>query len=330
MNKRKHVFQSAKSDGADATLVRPSNWNADHDLGKELTNRSGGGLISGDVVALSTANDESVLLSDVASNQRQYVVAMATIADTALGLFATPGDVWTVKVAGATTRGNWLVKSATTKALDDSGVAHTSPPPVGALAIALGSTVGAGTLPALLVDPFYPAIFFKGADIASASSVTIPRGVTYAHITGTTGITGFASLPAGTMVVLEFDGVLTLTHNGTSLILQGDVNYTTQAGEVLMFVSEGSGNWRQIVPDHDVLTFASFGTTPAASGAVRLANVGKIAARNAGNSADIDLIHLDASDRVTLSNGTAAIRPTGPIRCDVDNKGLVLPNTFAT
>lgn len=26
----KHAFTSAKSDGADATLVRPSNWNADH------------------------------------------------------------------------------------------------------------------------------------------------------------------------------------------------------------------------------------------------------------------------------------------------------------
>lgn len=28
----KHNFQSAKSDGADATLVQPSNWNAEHDL----------------------------------------------------------------------------------------------------------------------------------------------------------------------------------------------------------------------------------------------------------------------------------------------------------
>lgn len=26
----KHIFQSAKADGGDATLVRPTNWNADH------------------------------------------------------------------------------------------------------------------------------------------------------------------------------------------------------------------------------------------------------------------------------------------------------------
>lgn len=28
----KHKFQSAKSDSADTTLVRPSNWNDEHDL----------------------------------------------------------------------------------------------------------------------------------------------------------------------------------------------------------------------------------------------------------------------------------------------------------
>ena len=28
----KHAFESAKADGADATLVRPSNWNAEHTI----------------------------------------------------------------------------------------------------------------------------------------------------------------------------------------------------------------------------------------------------------------------------------------------------------
>lgn len=28
----KHAFTSAKADGADTSLVRPSNWNAEHDL----------------------------------------------------------------------------------------------------------------------------------------------------------------------------------------------------------------------------------------------------------------------------------------------------------
>lgn len=33
----KHKFQSAKSDGADATLVRPSNWNDAHDVSNLVT-----------------------------------------------------------------------------------------------------------------------------------------------------------------------------------------------------------------------------------------------------------------------------------------------------
>jgi len=336
MFKRKHTFTSAKADGADATLVRPGNWNADHDLAQELTNRTGGGIVSGDICALSAANDESVILSDVAANQRPYVVAMATIADTILGLFAGPGMVWTMRVAASTTRGNWLVKSATSKAADDSGVAGTNPPPLGTIGLALTGTVGAGTVVALIGDTTYAGLGFKGADIASGAALTIPRGVTYAHITGVTTVTSIGSLPAGTLVALEFDGVLTLTHNATTLILQGDVNHATVAGEVLWFMSEGAGNWREVAKDREVLvdliltSFVQIGTNPAASGAVRLANLGKVAARNAANSADKDLIHLDASDRVTLSDGTQQIRPNGPVRCDIDNKGFVLPNTFAS
>jgi hypothetical protein len=34
----KHAFSSAKTDGADATLVQPSNWNAEHTL-QLATNR---------------------------------------------------------------------------------------------------------------------------------------------------------------------------------------------------------------------------------------------------------------------------------------------------
>lgn len=37
----KHAFTSAKSDGGDATLVRPSNWNADHTSGIGILDTSG-------------------------------------------------------------------------------------------------------------------------------------------------------------------------------------------------------------------------------------------------------------------------------------------------
>ena len=85
----------------------------------------------------------------------------------------------------------------------------------------------------------------KGSDIASASSIDIGAATgQYVDITGTTTITALGTVAAGTVRVLQFDGALTLTHNATSLILPGGANITTAAGDVAVFVSEGSGNWR--------------------------------------------------------------------------------------
>lgn len=86
----------------------------------------------------------------------------------------------------------------------------------------------------------------KGSDVASASTLTLPAGRNYFHITGTTTITAIATRPAGEEVTLEFDGALLLTHNATSLIMLDGANVTTVAGQVFRFVSEGSGNWRQV------------------------------------------------------------------------------------
>lgn len=87
----------------------------------------------------------------------------------------------------------------------------------------------------------------KAADIASASTVNIGAAVGgFMHVTGTTTITAFDSVTAGTERTLKFDGILTLTHNATSLILPGGANITTAAGDTAIFRSEGSGNWRCI------------------------------------------------------------------------------------
>lgn len=81
--------------------------------------------------------------------------------------------------------------------------------------------------------------------IASASTVAI--GAAAANditISGTTTITAFDTIAAGAERRVTFSGVLTLTHNGTSLILPGAANITTAAGDVATFLSLGSGNWR--------------------------------------------------------------------------------------
>lgn len=85
----------------------------------------------------------------------------------------------------------------------------------------------------------------KGADIASATTTDIGAATgNFVHITGTTTITGFGTVAAGTIRDLTFDGALILTHNGTSLILPTGANITTAAGDTCVAVSEGSGNWR--------------------------------------------------------------------------------------
>lgn len=86
----------------------------------------------------------------------------------------------------------------------------------------------------------------KGKDIASAAALQLGPDGSYFHVTGTTTITSISKRIAGDIVVLEFDGALTFTHNSTNLILQGGVNRSTAAGDTVVLVSEGAGNWREI------------------------------------------------------------------------------------
>jgi hypothetical protein len=62
-------------------------------------------------------------------------------------------------------------------------------------------------------------------------------------ITGTTAITSFGTTTAGVIRRGRFTGILTLTHNATSLILPGAANITTAANDRFEALSLGSGNW---------------------------------------------------------------------------------------
>jgi hypothetical protein len=84
----------------------------------------------------------------------------------------------------------------------------------------------------------------KGSDVASANSITLPTDGWVFDITGTTTINSLSARNSGLSLILRFDGALQLTHNSTSLDLPGGANITTVAGDIAMFISEGSGNWR--------------------------------------------------------------------------------------
>lgn len=81
--------------------------------------------------------------------------------------------------------------------------------------------------------------------VASAASCDLgAAGSLFVQVTGTTTITSFG---AGTnkLRFVRFAGALTLTHNATSLILLGGASRTTAAGDVGVYASDGSGNWRE-------------------------------------------------------------------------------------
>lgn len=85
----------------------------------------------------------------------------------------------------------------------------------------------------------------KGADIASAATIALPSKALYFDVTGTTDISDITidtDGVAGRMVVLQFDGVLTVK-DGSNIALEGD--FITQAGDHLLLIYDGS-NWREL------------------------------------------------------------------------------------
>lgn len=73
-------------------------------------------------------------------------------------------------------------------------------------------------------------------DIGAAASENV-------DISGNTTITGFGTVAEGINRKGRFTGVLTLTHNATSLILPGNANITTAANDRYEARSLGGGNW---------------------------------------------------------------------------------------
>lgn len=123
------------------------------------------------------------------------------------------------------------------------------------------------------------AINEASATVASASTTNIGAAAgNYLIITGTTTITAFDTVQAGTKRKLKFSGILTLTHDATALICLGGASITTAAGDVAEFVSEGSGNWRMTSFERasgSPLAFPASGVlTNSISGDVNLNNTG--------------------------------------------------------
>ena len=96
--------------------------------------------------------------------------------------------------------------------------------------------------------PTYPGF---GSQTGIVASATTNIGSVATHnvlVTGTTGITSFGSGASASAPVylVQFQGVLTLTYNATSMILLGGGNITTAAGDVALMQYLGSGDWEML------------------------------------------------------------------------------------
>lgn len=96
-------------------------------------------------------------------------------------------------------------------------------------------------------DPYTATVAWaKGADLASASTLTLGTDGNFFDVTGTVGISAISSKPAGTWIRLRFiSAAVAITNNATSLRLRNGRDYSSSAGDVLDFVSLGSGNWQE-------------------------------------------------------------------------------------
>lgn len=88
----------------------------------------------------------------------------------------------------------------------------------------------------------------QGTSIASAATTDIGSADSdYVIVTGTTTITSFGAVGSNFQrdhVWVQFAGSLTLTHNGTSLILPTGANIQTAAGDVAEMVRVSGSNWK--------------------------------------------------------------------------------------
>jgi hypothetical protein len=89
-----------------------------------------------------------------------------------------------------------------------------------------------------------PLNFAASVDVASATTTNIGAAASNnVRITGAVTITAFDTVDAGIRRNVRFAAALTLTHNGTSLILPGGQNIVTVADDTAEFLSLGTGNW---------------------------------------------------------------------------------------
>lgn len=140
----------------------------------------------------------------------------------------------------------------------------------------------------------------KGANIASAATVNLDTATgNFLHITGTTQISTI-TLAAGAQRLVVFDGALNIV-NGANLVCIGAQDLLTRAGDIAIFVGDGTsitkmaGYWRA---DGSPVKSGAKGANIASAGTLNL------------DTATGDLVHITGTTTVTAITLASGVERT--------------------
>jgi hypothetical protein len=122
-----------------------TNWQSVDYCHVRLTNQSGATRNAGDVVIVDSSNNSAFTTTTTSSHDNVIGIVLEQITAASTGLVAVCGGAYTVNVAAAVTRGNFLITTTTAGQADDVAALED-----GIFAVAITSSAGAGTVQAIM------------------------------------------------------------------------------------------------------------------------------------------------------------------------------------
>lgn len=192
-------------------------------------------------------------------------------------------------------------------------------------AVATGSsagdiTIAQGSSYRSLMTGSTSQVMLRSTSIGGSDVTQLTNGSGSIPVIGAPATVGGAS---GGDLVLAGTASIRFANNAGSTTLRGFDKDTSD-----VFHIAGAGGNVKLVSDTVLIgsSIIALGTTAAATGAIRLQSQDKISSRNAANSADLELLTADSTNRLALGAGTTYVRIVNTLRCDIDSTSrFVLP-----